>query len=239
MLHYTTLHSVTLLHPEVPCVVDGMLKSGANGSLHNTTAECWRPTDCLFFSAPVAAPEPPPPPAPKPAPVAAPKPKAPRVRVRKQPEPEPQVPIVLKQAPTPWWPEQIDVPTAVDQLERRFVPSHACPASLLPRLCAPRLLRPTNAFWLLCPVWRLSHCCVLGEEFSPRSRVCWQNGMDGPVFVVADHCHDVLVLRHQLRDERAGHHHAFVLKSLMCTSLKRRVVVLDDLAHFSSIPPPS
>ena len=40
MLHYTTLHSVTLLHPEVPCVVDGMLKSGANGSLHNTTAEC-------------------------------------------------------------------------------------------------------------------------------------------------------------------------------------------------------
>ena len=239
MLHYTTLHSVTLLHPEVPCVVDGMLKSGANGSLHNTTAECWRPTDCLFFSAPVAAPEPPPPPAPKPAPVAAPKPKAPRVRVRKQPEPEPQVPIVLKQAPTPWWPEQIDVPTAVDQLERRFVPSHACPASLLPRLCAPRLLRPTNAFWLLCPVWRLSHCCVLGEEFSPRSRVCWQNGMDGPVFVVADHCHDVLVLRHQLRDERAGHHRAFVLKSLMCTSLKRRVVVLDVLAHFSSIPPPS
>ena len=63
--------------------------------------------------------------------------------------------------------------------------------------------------------------------------------MDGPVFVVADRCHDVLVLRHQLRDEQAGHHHAFVLKSLMGTSLKRRVVVLDVLAHFSSIHPPS
>lgn len=63
--------------------------------------------------------------------------------------------------------------------------------------------------------------------------------MDGPVFVVADHCRDDLVLRHQLGDERASHHHAFVLKSLMCISLKRRVVVLDVLAHFSSIHPPS
>ena len=56
--------------------------------------------------------------------------------------------------------------------------------------------------------------------------------MDGPAFVVADHCHDVLVLCHQLRDERAGRHHAFVLKSLMCIFSKKKGCCFGCLGPF-------
>ena len=48
-------------------------------------------------------------------------PKAPRVRVRKPPSPEPKVPIVLRQDPTPWGPERVDVPIVVGSFEQRFV----------------------------------------------------------------------------------------------------------------------
>lgn len=68
-----------------------------------------------------AAPSPLPPTAPKPTQVAPTQPKAPRVRVRKQASHEAKVPIVLKQEPTPWWPEHIDVPMVVEEVEKRFV----------------------------------------------------------------------------------------------------------------------